>query len=45
MVPCIDNQIPVYIRNIFNRAFPGSVIQGQWEGWAVSGVTIGTGVW
>ena len=29
MVPCIDNSIPVYIRNIFNRAFEGSVIQGR----------------
>ena len=29
MVPCIDNGIPVYIRNIFNRAFEGSVIKGR----------------
>jgi len=29
MVPCIDNEIPVYIRNIFNRAFAGSVIKGR----------------
>lgn len=29
MVPCIDNQIPVYIRNIFNRDFKGTVITGR----------------
>ena len=29
MVPCIDLNIPVYIRNIFNRAFKGSVISGR----------------
>ena len=29
MVPCIDGQIPVYIRNIFNRDFKGTVITGR----------------
>jgi len=29
MIPCIDNQIPVYIRNIFNRDFAGTVITGR----------------
>jgi len=29
MVPCIDSQIPVYIRNIFNREFKGTVITGR----------------
>eukprot|EP00956_Cyclotella_meneghiniana_P044395 scaffold316488_cov106-Cyclotella_meneghiniana.AAC.1 len=29
MVPCIDSNIPVYIRNIFNPAFEGTVIQGR----------------
>jgi aspartokinase/homoserine dehydrogenase 1 len=29
MVPCIDSNIPVYIRNIFNPAFAGTVIQGR----------------
>lgn len=29
MVPCIDNGIPVYIRNIFNRGFEGTVIKGR----------------
>ena len=29
MIPCIDNQIPVYIRNIFNRDFKGTVITGR----------------
>jgi len=29
MVPCIDNGIPVYVRNIFNPAFKGTVIQGR----------------
>eukprot|EP00978_Attheya_sp_CCMP212_P025914 scaffold84219_cov47-Attheya_sp.AAC.1 len=29
MVPCIDNNIPVYVRNIFNPAFEGTVIQGR----------------
>ena len=27
MVPCIDANIPVYVRNIFNPAFAGTVIQ------------------
>jgi len=29
MVPCIDADIPVYVRNIFNRDFNGSVISGR----------------
>jgi aspartokinase/homoserine dehydrogenase 1 len=29
MVPCIDDNIPVYVRNIFNPSFIGTVIQGR----------------
>lgn len=29
MVPCIDDNIPVYVRNIFNPAFKGTVVQGR----------------
>jgi aspartokinase/homoserine dehydrogenase 1 len=29
MMPCIDCQIPVYVRNIFNPSFEGTVIQGR----------------
>jgi aspartokinase/homoserine dehydrogenase 1 len=29
MVPCIDSNIPVYVRNIFNPDFAGTVIQGR----------------
>lgn len=29
MVPCIDSNIPVYVRNIFNPSFAGTVIQGR----------------
>ena len=29
MVPCIDDNIPVYVRNIFNPSFEGTVIQGR----------------
>jgi len=29
MVPCIDNNIPVYVRNIFNPSFEGTIIQGR----------------
>ena len=29
MVPCIDDNIPVYVRNIFNPAFEGTVVQGR----------------
>jgi aspartokinase/homoserine dehydrogenase 1 len=29
MVPCIDDNIPVYVRNIFNPDFEGTVIQGR----------------
>jgi aspartokinase/homoserine dehydrogenase 1 len=29
MVPCIDTNMPVYVRNIFNPEFAGTVIQGR----------------
>ena len=29
MVPCIDDSIPVYVRNIFNPSFKGTVVQGR----------------
>jgi bifunctional aspartokinase / homoserine dehydrogenase 1 len=29
MEPCIDQKIPVYVRNIFNPSFEGTVIQGR----------------
>jgi len=29
MVPCMDAEIPVYVRNIFNPSFKGSVIRGR----------------
>jgi len=29
MVPCIDDDIPVYVRNIFNPSFEGTVIRGR----------------
>lgn len=29
MVPCIDDNIPVYVRNIFNPSFKGTVVQGR----------------
>lgn len=29
MVPCIDDSIPVYVRNIFNPSFTGTVVQGR----------------
>jgi len=29
MVPCIDDNIPVYVRNIFNPEFIGTVIEGR----------------
>jgi len=29
MVPCIDDNIPVYVRNIFNPSFVGTVVQGR----------------
>jgi bifunctional aspartokinase / homoserine dehydrogenase 1 len=29
MEPCIDKEIPVFVRNIFNPAFEGTVIQGR----------------
>jgi len=34
MVPCIDSNIPVYVRNIFNPSFAGTVIQGRCSGLA-----------
>lgn len=29
MEPCIESEIPVYVRNIFNPTFEGTVIQGR----------------
>mmetsp|Transcript_90985 Transcript_90985/g.259732 ORF Transcript_90985/g.259732 Transcript_90985/m.259732 type:complete len:531 (+) Transcript_90985:1258-2850(+) len=29
MTPCIDDNIPVYVRNIFNPSFKGTIIQGR----------------
>ena len=29
MGPCVDSNIPVYVRNIFNPTFKGTVIQGR----------------
>lgn len=29
MAPCIDDNIPVFVRNVFNPAFAGTVIQGR----------------
>ena len=29
MAPCIDDNIPVFVRNVFNPAFEGTVIQGR----------------
>ena len=29
MVPCIDDGIPVYVRNIFNPGFEGTVVKGR----------------
>ena len=29
MMPCIEDSIPIYVRNIFNPAHPGTVIQGR----------------
>jgi len=29
MVPCIEKSIPVFVRNIFNPAFEGTIIQGR----------------
>ena len=44
MIPCIEDNIPVYVRNIFNPAFEGTVIQGRsvslkerQSGWQPSG--------
>ena len=41
MIPCIENNIPVYVRNIFNPEFEGTIIQGRstslksrMEGWS-----------
>lgn len=32
MEPCIESNIPVYVRNIFNPSFKGTVIQGRCGG-------------
>ena len=29
MSPCIEGKIPIYVRNVFNPAHPGTVIQGR----------------
>jgi aspartokinase/homoserine dehydrogenase 1 len=29
MVPCIENRIPVYVRNVFNPTFPGTRVYGR----------------
>jgi aspartokinase/homoserine dehydrogenase 1 len=29
MTPCIDDNIPVFVRNIFNPSFKGTIIQGR----------------
>ena len=29
MTPCIEADIPIYVRNIFNPAHPGTVITGR----------------
>jgi len=29
MMPCIEGQIPIYVRNVFNPSHPGTVIQGR----------------
>uniref|UniRef100_A0A7S0L1V1 ACT domain-containing protein n=1 Tax=Coccolithus braarudii TaxID=221442 RepID=A0A7S0L1V1_9EUKA len=29
MMPCIENRIPIYVRNVFNPSHPGTVIQGR----------------
>jgi aspartokinase len=36
MVPCIDDNIPVYVRNIFNPSFEGTVIEGRSDTLAAS---------
>ena len=29
MMPCIEDSIPIYVRNIFNPSYPGTVISGR----------------
>jgi aspartokinase/homoserine dehydrogenase 1 len=29
MQPCIEGEIPIYVRNVFNPAYPGTVIEGR----------------
>ena len=29
MLPCIQGQIPIYVRNVFNPEHPGTVIEGR----------------
>jgi len=29
MMPCIEGQIPIYVRNVFNPSHPGTVIEGR----------------
>jgi len=29
MAPCIEGEIPIYVRNVFNPSHPGTVIQGR----------------
>jgi len=29
MMPCIEDRIPIYVRNVFNPEHPGTVIQGR----------------
>ena len=29
MQPCIEGEIPIYVRNVFNPTHPGTVIQGR----------------
>ncbi|KAH8062005.1 homoserine dehydrogenase [Aureococcus anophagefferens] len=36
MLPCIDDNIPVYVRNIFNPSFEGTVIEGRSDTLAAS---------
>lgn len=29
MMPCIEGNIPIYVRNVFNPSHPGTVITGR----------------
>jgi aspartokinase/homoserine dehydrogenase 1 len=44
MVPCIDSNIPVYVRNIFNPSFEGTVIQGRCRSLSEAGTCALSGV-